>query len=63
VAGKIEKGATITINNAPVDVDDDGNFSTQIDLTPGVNTLTITATQKFGRETTAVRNLFAQPFQ
>jgi len=63
VAGKIEKGATITINNAPVDVDDDGNFSTQIDLTPGVNTLTITATQLFVRETTAVRNLYAQPFK
>jgi|GEM_PF-2724143 len=63
VKGKIEKGATITINTAPIDVDDEGNFSTQIDLTPGVNTLTITATRKFGRKTTVVRNLFAQPFQ
>lgn len=63
VIGKVEKSATLTINNAPIDVDDEGNFSTQIDLTPGVNTLTITATQKFGRKTTEVRNLFAQPFQ
>jgi len=63
VTGKVEKGATLTINNAPIGVDDEGNFSAQIDLTPGVNTLTITATQKFGRKTTEVRNLFAQPFQ
>ncbi|MFA5030481.1 MAG: helix-turn-helix domain-containing protein [Patescibacteria group bacterium] len=63
VTGRVEKGATLTINNAPIGVDDEGNFSTQIDLTPGVNTLTIIATQKFGRKTTEVRNLFAQPFQ
>jgi hypothetical protein len=61
VFGLTDRGVAITINNAPVDVKDDGAFSAEIDLTSGVNSLSIVAKHKFGRETRVVRNIFARP--
>lgn len=61
VQGKTVPGASVTINNASVDVDDAGNFTAEIDLTPGVNELTIISTHKFGRQARVVRHIFARP--
>lgn len=59
--GKTDPGVEITINNAPIDVSDQGEFRTNVDLTLGVNTLTIVATKKFGQQTIEERNLLVRP--
>lgn len=60
ITGTTQKGASVTVNNEPIDVDESGNFSAEIDLTPGVNVLKITTTHKFGRQRTVERNIFVQ---
>ncbi len=61
VNGLTDTGVSITINGAPVPVTDEGTFTANVDLTPGVNSLAIVAKHKFGRETRVVRNIFARP--
>lgn len=57
VLGKTDPDATITINNQVVPLNENGSFTAQITLSPGLNTLTITATNKFQRQTVVSRNL------
>lgn len=57
VIGKTDTGATLSINNAPVNINEDGSFDIQIPVSAGLNTLTITASNKFGKKTTIVRHL------
>lgn len=57
VSGKTDPDAQLTINNQPVSIEENGSFNTKISLTPGLNTLTIVATNKFHRQTTITRNL------
>jgi cytoskeletal protein RodZ len=57
VLGKTDPDATVTINDQTVPVNESGSFTAQITLTPGLNTLTITAVNKFHRQTTITRNL------
>lgn len=61
VAGQTNVGVKVTINGTDVAVDSLGKFKATIDVAPGVNTITIVATHKFGRQTRVVRNLFARP--
>ena len=61
VSGKTDPGVKVTINGTDITVDDAGTFKTTIDLASGVNTITIVATHKFGRQNRVVRNLFARP--
>lgn len=60
VHGTTDPGVEITINNAPIDVTDEGDFLAKVDLTIGVNTLTIVATKKFGQQKVEERNLLVQ---
>lgn len=57
IAGKTNPGTILTINNQVVATNESGNFSVNIPLEPGLNTLTITSKNKFDRKTTVVRNL------
>ena len=57
VLGKTDSDATVTVNGVSVMVRSDGQFFDQIALEPGVNTLVITATSRFGKETTIVRKV------
>ncbi|MCL4397783.1 helix-turn-helix domain-containing protein [Patescibacteria group bacterium] len=57
VTGKTDPDATLMINNQAVSINENGTFSTKIDLTPGLNTITIIASNKFHRQTTITRNL------
>ncbi len=57
VDGKTDPDATITINNQPVTVNENGSFTAKIDLQPGLNSLNIVASNKYKRTTTVVRNL------
>lgn len=60
VLGKTDPDATVYINGASVLVRDDGRFFDQISVEPGVNKVTITATSRFGKTTTIVREVAVQ---
>lgn len=57
VVGKTDPDAILTINNQVVSVNENGSFDTKINLTPGLNTITIVASNKFHRQSVIGRNL------
>lgn len=57
VAGKTNADAAIRINDQEVTVMENGEFKTKLVLQPGLNTIKITATNRFKREATVTRNL------
>ncbi len=60
IFGTTNPDATITVNGVSVTVRSDGRFFTQITAEPGVNTITIVATSRFGKTTTVVRKVGLQ---
>lgn len=50
VIGKTDRNATVTINNTPVTVDENGNFTKKIALFPGKGTISVIAKNRIGRE-------------
>jgi len=52
IRGKSNPYAVVNINKAPVYVDSDGAFSKTISVFPGINQITITAVNRFGKSTT-----------
>ena len=61
VEGKTEPDATVTINGVSAIVRDDGRFYDRVALETGVNTITITAVSRFGKETKIIRQVGSQP--
>jgi cytoskeletal protein RodZ len=57
IEGETEKESRLTVNGADVMVNEQGKFSAQIDLGPGVNTIQISATKKHGKTTTITRHI------
>lgn len=57
VTGKTDPDALVSINNQTVAVNENGTFTTKLILAPGLNTITIVASNKFSRQTTVTRNL------
>jgi cytoskeletal protein RodZ len=57
VLGSTEPDATVMVNGVSVLVRSDGKFFDQVSLDPGVNTITITATSRYGKSTTVVRKV------
>ncbi len=60
VLGRTDADATVTVNGISVLVRGDGKFFDQVSLDPGVNKITITATSRFGKTTTIVREVGLQ---
>lgn len=60
VQGETEKECKLVINGQEVMVDDNGRFLAEIDLLPGVNTITIEAVKKHGKSTTVTRHIVAR---
>lgn len=60
VLGSTDPDATVTVNGISVLVRGDGKFFDQVSLDPGVNKITIVATSRFGKSTTAVREVGLQ---
>jgi len=54
VMGKTNGDTTVTVNGLSVSVRGDGKFFTQVTLEPGVNTITVIATSRFGKTKTEV---------
>jgi hypothetical protein len=50
--------ATLTLDNAPLLHDQNGNFSSTLTFPRGGSILTFTATDRFGRTVTATRSIF-----
>lgn len=57
ITGQTNPDANLVINDQQVMVSDDGSFKVNFKLQPGINTITITSTNRFQRQTTVVRNL------
>jgi hypothetical protein len=52
---------SITLNGRPIVVDESGNFSEIVLLSPGYNVETLIGTDKFGQSTTISRELIYNP--
>lgn len=57
IEGETEKETQLTINGQEARVNEQGKFSTTLNLSVGVNTLTITATKKHGKTITVIRHV------
>ncbi len=51
IAGKIKNTKEITLNDRPIVVDENGNFSEEILLSYGYNVLKLEAQDRFGKKT------------
>lgn len=61
VQGKTNNGNEVTINNQGILVSDDGTFKKQVLLESGLNVLTITANNSYGKDNAIVRKIFFLP--
>jgi cytoskeletal protein RodZ len=59
VAGRVGGGSDVFVNESPILVDGNGNFSTKLALQDGVNQIEITARNKVNKTTTVTRNILA----
>jgi hypothetical protein len=60
VFGSADIDAKITVDNQPVLVDDEGNFSVNIDIIPTTSKIIIKATSRSGKETVVERKIELQ---
>jgi cytoskeletal protein RodZ len=58
--GSTEPESKLTINGENAEVNNKGIFDIPIELTPGLNTLTISATKKHGKTTTKIVNIIVK---
>lgn len=61
VSGKAEPGSTVTVNGVQATVGSDGSWSATVALQPGKNTLTVTATDPAGNQTTTAQTVTYTP--
>lgn len=57
VSGKADPDATLTINGQTVQILEDGSFSIVVPLVPGLNELTISAKNKYQKESVVTKNI------
>jgi len=57
VEGKTQAEAQVTINGGEVMNNDAGNFQAEVNLNPGVNTITVMVKKKHGKTTTETRHV------
>jgi len=60
VAGTASSNAIVTVNNAPVFVQGNGEFSKKITLFPGKTTITVKAKNRVGKETITTINVIVK---
>lgn len=58
--GTTDPDATVTVNGISVLIRSDGKFFDQVTLEPGSNTITVTATSRYGKSTTVTRHVTYQ---
>ena len=60
VSGTADSNATVTVNGEPASVANNGSFQKAITLFPGSSTITIKATNRFGKTSTIERTVDVQ---
>ena len=60
VEGYTDKETHVTVNGQEIMVDEDGRFSSNIDLSKGINTINIVANKKHGKTTSITRNIIVK---
>jgi cytoskeletal protein RodZ len=60
IIGKTDIGATLTINDQVVLIDENGNFKTTAKLQPGINNIEITVTNRLKKENTKTIKILAE---
>ncbi len=60
VSGSTEAETEIVINGEQILSGSDGAFSKEVDLKSGMNTITVTAIKKYGRESTVTRQILVK---
>ena len=58
IHGRADRVNKIALNTQPISMDEQGAFSERITLFPGTNVITLTASDQFGRATTAIIRVF-----
>jgi cytoskeletal protein RodZ len=61
VVGSVELDSSLTINEQPILIDSEGNYKESIGLQEGVNVLKVTASNRFGKQTTIERRVMFEP--
>lgn len=61
ISGKTDPNATIFVDERQIPVEADGSFNANMTFFPGENTLTIRATNRFGKESEAKRQINIKP--
>lgn len=57
VTGKTDLDSVVSINNQKVALNSDGQFTASLKLSPGINSILIESTSKFGRKRTVTRTI------
>lgn len=57
IFGETDRDATLTVNNLPLIVSEDGKFYKDVELSPGVNTMVIEAISRVGEKTQVTRQV------
>lgn len=58
IKGKTEPGAVVNINEAPLPTPQSGEFSHLLVLSPGVNTIKVTAKKRYSKSAVIERQIF-----
>lgn len=61
IEGRTDPDASLVVNGISTVVRDDGRFYIQVELDPGVNTIAVTATSRFGKTATLEREVGFSP--
>lgn len=61
VIGRTDKNATVTVNNEPVAINNNGEFSKKLSLFPGKTTITVKAMNRLGKETIKSESVIVKP--
>lgn len=61
ISGKSDSDAVVEINNQKIALSGRGEFQTKIILVPGINTITVTSTSKYGKKRTVNRSVQLNP--
>ena len=57
VSGRVDADAVVVVNNQSAEVESDGSFVTEIDVSENTNEIKITATSRAGKETVIIRKV------
>ena len=60
IQGEATAESSLTINGQNIMINEQGRFASMIDLSKGVNTITISATKKHGKSTSLIRHVIYQ---